>query len=671
MSASGKQRRATGFHLQHAPTVTGPTLLGKKWPVLLLAFIAFAWAIIASHLLFPFYTNNHDEGVYVFQAKVLAEGKLFLPANQHNDFFKAYFTVNKDNRAIFKYAPVHAAFLALGLFLFGSMQATLGFVAAGNVLLLYLLSWELYRQSRLAIVAAAFCLFSPFFLIQSATFLSYTTALLLHLSFAVLLLRGFRRQSPLLLFGAGFSLGLAFFARPYDAILFAIPLGVLFVGLNMPTLKRSKNLLGLLKQGAWMLLGFSPVFGLVLAYNSFTTGHPFYFPYWLWDPQDTPGFGIRGHRGDFVYDLPAAVEALRISMLQFNVWIFGGSILLGLVLWQLITHRICWRELSLLLLLLIFPIGYFFHWGSYSLAVRWGDVTYLGPRYYLPSLVPVVILGAQAWLNLSKLKPILARFLIIIMLLVSGGLLLWHIAQNYAYTREYRAIYRPFIEQQLDQALVFLPPLEAPMLIAPFTYLQNSPTLDGPVLYAVNRDNQNFTLLDAYPERTPYRFEYYGPYTKTPNDNPETALVKLKRRQVDSFAQRLKITNPTDNPYIFIEVLNNGQAETYLLDDSSTPGKQYAVEWNISSKNIEFKGDYHQHLASITNLSPADKLVISVAFTDNPERQTQQVYERRYNFRLTDDNQLDILLPAEEWYNSFWPVTDWLMGDIDEVITDK
>jgi hypothetical protein len=250
--------------------------------------------------------------------------------------------------------------------------------------------------------------------------------------------------------------------------------------------------------------------------------------------------------------------------------------------------------------------------------------------------------------------------------------LLWHIAQNYAYTRENQAIYQPFVEQQPDNALVFVPPLASgSFLLAPSSYLINAPTLDGPIIYAVNLDHKNFTLLDAYPERTPYRFDYCGPYTKTPNDNPETALVKLERRQVDTFAQRLQITNPTDNPYVFIEVLNNGQAETYLLDDSSTPGKQYTVEWRINPKIIEFKGDYRQHLASITNLSPADKLVISVAFTDNPERQTQQIFERRYDFRLTDDNQLDLLLPAEAWYNSYWPVTDWLMGDIDEVMIDK
>ncbi|MBN1994486.1 MAG: glycosyltransferase family 39 protein [Anaerolineae bacterium] len=645
-------------------------LFDKKWVMSGLAFVAFAWAVIGSEMIFPFYSNNPDEAVYIFQARALAQGQLFLSIDpQFSEFFKAFDIINLGDRAVFKVTPVHAAFLALGLRLCGSMRAALGFVAAGNVLLLYCLSRELYPQKRPALIAAAFLLLSPFFLIQSATFLSYATTLLLFLTFAVLLLRGHRRNAPLLLFGAGLALGLAFFARPGDVLLFALPFGLLFVGLNLSGPKGYKNFSGLLKQSGWVLLGFGPMVGLALAYNQFLTGAAFIPLYWFWDPQDIPGFGRRA-QNTILYDWPAALESLQGNLLQLALWVFGGIILPGLALFQLITQRLRQRELTLLLLLFIFPGAYLFFWGNYHFTLL-GVNQNLGPMYYFPVLVPLVILAAQGSMNLSKARPGVAQFAVALMLLVNVWLLAWHIAQNYAYTRESQAIYRPFMEQRLDNTLVFVPPLASgAFLLAPLSYLINAPTLDGPILYAVNRNNENFVLLDAYPERTPYRFDYYGPYTKTPYDHPETVLVKLERRQVGSLAQRLQIINPTDNSYVFIEVLNNGQAETYLLDDSSTPGKRYVVEWRISPQNIEFQGSYHQHLSSIINLSPADKLVISVALSDRPERQTQQVFERRYNFRLTDDNRLDILVPPEEWYNSFWPVTEWLMGDIDHVITE-
>jgi hypothetical protein len=642
--------------------------LDNKWVVWVLAFVAFIWPIIASSILFPFYTNNPDEAVYIYQGQALSQGKLFLSVDPHlGDFFRAFDVIHRGNRAIFKVPPVHAAFLALGLRLFGSMRVVLGLVAAGNVFLLYRLILALYSQRRIAVIAAIFFLFSPFFLIQSATFLAYNSALLLHLCFAVLLLRGYFRQSSLLLFLAGLVLGLTFFARPGDAIFVAIPMGVLFIGLHMSEKSSFHNLL---KQSGWVLAGFGPMFGLALAYNNFFTGSPFISLYWLWDPQDTPGFGLRA-QSTILYNWTAAIKGLTSNLLQLILWVFGGAILPGLVLFQLIIHRIRYRELALLLLMVIFPLAYLFFWGNYHFMLL-GVNKNLGPMYYYPVLVSLVILAAQGVLSLSKQKPVLVQLVVISMLMVNAGLLLWHIAQNYAYTRENQAIYRPFVEQQLDNALVFVPPLASgSFLLAPFSYLINTPTLDGPIVYALNLDYKNFVLLDAYPERTPYRFDYYGPYTKTPHDNPETALVKLKRRQVGSFTQHLQITNPAHSPYVFVEILNKGQAETYLLDDSSVQGKQYEIEWTIGPDKIEFQGDHRQHLASIITLSPTDKLVISVAFADDIERQTQQVYERRYTFRFMDDSRLDILLPAETWYNAFWPVTGWLMGNIDEVMTDK
>jgi 4-amino-4-deoxy-L-arabinose transferase-like glycosyltransferase len=644
------------------------SLLDKKWLVLLLAFVAFAWAIIASEMLFPFYTNIDDEAVYILQAQTLLQGRLTLSVNPFfDDFFAPVSVVNQGNRAVFKYTPVHASFLALGQFLFGSMRAALGFVAAGNVLLLYQLCRELYGQRRLALVAAVIFLFSPFFLIQSTTFLSYTTTLLLHLAFAVLLVRGQSRQSPLLLMGGGVVLGVVFFARPYDAILFALPFGALFVGLNMSDPKCN-----LLKQSGWILAGFLPMLSLVLIYNYHFTGHPLRFPFLLWDPTDTIGFGIRGIHGSVLYDLSLAARALLSHLLQLSVWIFGGIILLGLVLWRVFTRPIRWPDFALLLLLIIFPVGYFFFWGSYLVAIISRYIEHLGPYYYLPVLIPLVILGTQGLIALYKRQPSMAQLLGVIMILVNCGLLFWHLAQGYAYTRENRIIYRPFVEQKLDHALVFIPPFQEPLLLAAFSYLGNTPTLDGPILYALNREQQNFALMDTYPERTAYRFDYDGSYTlQKPDDNPQTALVKLERLQVDRFTQRLHIVNPSDTPYVYVEVCNNKQCETYLLDAASKQGREYDIEWLISPAQVELKGAYQQHLSAITGFSPNHKLIIATAFSDTPERDTQQMFEYRFTFRLTDKGRLDLLLPPEEWHNPFWPVAEWQRKDIDEVMAAK
>jgi hypothetical protein len=215
---------------------------------------------------------------------------------------------------------------------------------------------------------------------------------------------------------------------------------------------------------------------------------------------------------------------------------------------------------------------------------------------------------------------------------------------------------------------VFVPPLAGPFLLTPFPYLSNTPAFDGPILYALNRDQENFTLLDAYPERTAYRFDYYGPYTELPDDNPKTELIKLERHQVDRFSQRLRLVNPTPSPYVFVEVHSGGQTESYLLDDASRQGSVYQITWIITPAAITLKGTPKQHLSSITVLSPDHKLMIDVAFCDSPERAAQRIFEWRYTFQLTKDNQLDILLPPEEWHNPLWPVSEWQQKDIDEVM---
>jgi hypothetical protein len=637
----------------------------QRWPVLVLAFVAFSWAIVVSAILFPFYSNNHDEPVYILQAQTLLDGRLTLPANEFfDDFFTPWFVMLQGDRAIFKYTPVHAAFLALGQLLFGSMRAMLGVVAAGNVILFYRLGRELCLGKPAVWLATIFFLCSPFFLIQSATYLSYTTALLLYLCFAVFLLRGSRNQAWYWLVCAGLALGLALFARPYDAILFAIPFGIFFITLNWDKSNQ------LLKQTIWLCLGFLPILGLTLVYNAWTTGQPFRFPFALYETLDTFGFGYRRqHPLDepVLYDFSAAIQALWANLFQLNYWVFGGALLLGIALFQLIRHPLDRRQGLLFGLLVIFPVGYFFFWGPYNFT-RWGILEYLGPMYYLPLLVPVAILGAQGILHLSRPKPIIAWGFVGLMCLVTGLLLYRPIVQNYAYTREHQAIYRPFLEQQLDNALVFLPPLKGPVLLHPFAYLGNTPTLDGPVIYAVNRDEKNLTLLDAYPNRMPYRFDYYGDYTEDTDDEFETSLVGLERLRTGRFAQHLRLVNPGDRPYVFAEVWNNRQGERYLLDDASAPGRGYDVEWVITPDGVEFSGPYQEHRSSLTTLSPNHELVVSVSFSDDPEQTTKQVFERRFVFAITADHQLDMLLPPEEWRNSYWPLAKWEKGDVGQVM---
>jgi hypothetical protein len=59
-------------------------------------------------------------------------------------------------------------------------------------------------------------------------------------------------------------------------------------------------------------------------------------------------------------------------------------------------------------------------------------------------------------------------------------------------------------------------------------YSANRATLDGDVLYAVDRGAANFRLMDAYPGRTPYvQRTSIPPIGEVPNDHPVTPVISL------------------------------------------------------------------------------------------------------------------------------------------------
>jgi hypothetical protein len=63
----------------------------------------------------------------------------------------------------------------------------------------------------------------------------------------------------------------------------------------------------------------------------------------------------------------------------------------------------------------------------------------------------------------------------------------------------------PIETARLDRAVVFLPPLDGPYLLQPFSLARNA-TFDGPVVWAVDRGpRQNLDVVRHLPDRTPYR----------------------------------------------------------------------------------------------------------------------------------------------------------------------
>ncbi len=139
----------------------------------------------------------------------------------------------------------------------------------------------------------------------------------------------------------------------------------------------------------------------------------------------------------------------------------------------------------------------------------------------------------------------------------------------------------------------------------------------------------------------------------------------------DAFIQHLQVVNPTDSPYAYVYVWNNGAAEAFLLDDASRRGSVYSLDWIITASGARFEGSYEQHISSGNPLSDHETLNVGVYFSDSPELVTYDIFERRFWFRIEDDGRLVIILPGAEWHNPQAPHGAWALEDIDGIIRDR
>ena len=559
--------------------------------VLLLALAAGAWAVVGSRAVFPYLSDDHDEGLYLYQADALAHGHLFPPAPPHHpDAFLPWLSVLSEGRFVLKYTPVHASILAMSMLLTGSPRWALGVVAAALVLLTYALAREVLGDRRPALVAALFLALSPLFVIQSATFLSYCTSLMLLEAFALALLRGLRTDRPPLLVVSGFLLGLAAFARPYDAFVFALPLGAYLLW------SRRHDRPRLLRSAGWVGAGLVLPLLAMFAYFQTATGSPFRSPFNLLEPRDTLGFGTRRlvPGGPGLSFTPAhGVYGVARYVLLVSFWGFGGLVLVGFFLATVLRRRVRGPQAWVALIVVTYSAGYLFFWGTFGTSVRGSLTSFLGPFYFLPVLVPVTLLAARGFTDLWRHDRLMAGTALAIMAAVSGYLLVRAVGVNLDLTADDRRLHAAVANADLDRSIVLLPPLYGPTILHPFAWFWNTPEDDARTIYALDRgDAANLALLRDYPDRKPYRLRVVESHLRANPPDPRfrTALERLTVVNGDAVETSVIVENPTDDPEVVLSVAAHGQRRSWVLDGASVRGDRYEVSVRIGPGVVDVQG---------------------------------------------------------------------------------
>jgi hypothetical protein len=508
----------------------------------LLALAVGTIVFLVSTDLFAYHSVNDDEGVYLLQAAMLLEGQLFLrPPAELADLVRPWFFVVDSTptgpRMYSKYGPVPAAIFAVGRLL-GDSRLALAGVAACSAFLTYLLGRAVADRPT-GLVAAALLATAPLFVLSSSVFLSYAPTTVWNLAFAVAYLRSVRRESVGYGFAAGLAIGVAFFARPYTAVLFAAPFVVhalwrLWRASREPT-DRFRRVVARTAAIAGPGLAFVAV---TLGYNALVTGAPTTFPYEAFAPRDGLGFGRRSLLGYSERYTPAlaldsTVEALSLLFGRFAPLGALGSALAAVgVAATLRAETVVNDRESATIVLGLVPsvvLGNAYFWGTLN-GLRNGLIDLLGPFYHFDLLVPLAVFGAVGAVTLwrrvraataERLSRRRARVALALVLVLSAPVVAgaeraalaepWN--ENRQRTEHLASTYAPFEAQHFDDALVFTPDPYGDWQQHPFQHLRNDPGFDGPVLYVLDEGpDADVRALDAT-NRTPYRFSYRGEWT--------------------------------------------------------------------------------------------------------------------------------------------------------------
>jgi hypothetical protein len=582
--------------------------------------------------LFPYHSVNDDEGVYLYQAAMLLEGRLFLrPGAVPTDAVRPWFFVVREvggETAMYgKYSPVAPAMFAVGRLL-GDWNYALGLVAAGNAAGVYCLGAAAFDR-RVGLVAVVALAASPLFLLTSATFLSYAPATALNLAFAVAYVRAARTGDRRWAVAAGVAVGLAFFARPFTAVLFALPfightLAVLWTGLGAGEEALDPAFRRVLGRAVAVAVPGALGVGVTLAYNAVVTGDPLLFPYAAFAPNDGIGFGpheILGYERDYTVALAAETSAFVLEYF-LTEWTPAG--VLGSALAAVGLGVAAWRRASLsgyrpslsgmtdgevaAVVAAVFPavfVGEAYFWGTHN-GLRNGLIDLLGPFYHFDALLPVSVFAAAGAVGLvravrdglaDRTTRRRARVAVAVLLLVAAPVVVTAeqnaldrpFAENRQRTESLDATYNPFVERAsaapdgtaFEDALVFTPDTYGDWQAHPFQYLRSDPGFDGDVVYATDGSPERDMAVLAATNRTPYRFTYRGDWTGAFRPvNPE--IQRLRVLSGTSVDATTRVGAPANAESVSVRVETTEGYARYRVPASVRENGTVTVRWRVT-----------------------------------------------------------------------------------------
>lgn len=477
-------------------------------------------ALLSHHFVYPAFSWNRDESVYLWQVAGLRVGQFTATTGGFPGSFHPWLAGVRGHSFFSQYTLGWPLVLLGADLAFGSPAGALALGAALTVVGTYLLAREITNDERVARVSGVLMLVSPILVIQSGIYLGYLFTLGLGLLFVTATLSGFRTDQRGRLVVAGVLVGWIFMTRPFDAVVWAAS------AVGCVAWNHRRTPAALIRSATALAIGFLPLLVATLVYNRHVTGAFGQFPITAADPLDTFGFGHRRIMPTFPPATYTVLQGLRSSVKQgvfLPIFLSGSYVLAALGVWGFWRGR---RHLGTRVLIAItvgFPVGYFFFWGMF---VSSPTMPLSGPIYYIPLYATLVIAGTVELLRLWDTRRRVAIVLIIGMVVVTLPVGINRVDAN----RRISQAQTPWKHSSASirpHSLVFVW-RSGDYLMFENPYSANRPKLNGPVLYATDRGAVNLAVIAAHPDRTPLlQRTSLVPDGHVPDDHPKTPKIEV------------------------------------------------------------------------------------------------------------------------------------------------
>ena len=330
-------------------------------------------------------------------------------------------------------------------------------------------------------------------------------------------------------------------------------------------------------------------------------------------------------------------------------------------------------------------VGNVFFWGNLNVLGDLGNpndglVSVLGPFYHFDLLLPASAFAAAGavyiwrFLRRAALESDLAAdgvrvalaVVVVASVAVTGAatyrVVEGPVDENAAYTAQYDSAYRPFEqrtggnwvggalgdEHAVSDAVVFVPTPYGPWLGHPFQSLSNDAGLDGEVVYAMDRPAPgDFAVLDAYPDRTLYRYTYRGTYDPGGDGDLRAELKRLRVREVPRHRVRttVGVTGTPSTVRLVAGDPDGSNPSVARYEVTGTPDEELTVGWTVEPGSARVVGDgFRASGDGSVRWEGATDLALSVTFVQ--EGGSTATYRQELTAR-TDGDSVALVWPPE------------------------